>query len=67
MSLLILCRLVPSYHVSKSIGYAIRKQFYKPIHCWGQLNPESDYNIVKAEWFAQFGVSICQIEIILSI
>jgi len=58
---------LPAYHVSKAFGYAIQKQFYKPIHCWGQLTPESDYNTVKVEWFARFVVSIYQIEIILSI
>lgn len=49
--------LVPAYHVSKAIGYAIRKQFYKPIHSWSQLAHDSEYPEVKAIWFERFGES----------
>jgi len=50
MSLLILWRLVPAYHVSKAIGYANRKQFYKLIQSWSKLAPDSEYEIVKEIW-----------------
>ncbi|CAL5207173.1 unnamed protein product [Lathyrus oleraceus] len=45
--------LVPVKEVAGAINYAIRKQFYKPIHHWSALDPDT-----KADWFKLFGVSI---------
>ncbi|KAI5421571.1 hypothetical protein KIW84_045114 [Lathyrus oleraceus] len=45
--------LVPAKEVAGAINYAIRKQFYKPIHHWSALDPDT-----KADWFKLFGVSI---------
>ncbi|XP_050888966.1 pollen-specific leucine-rich repeat extensin-like protein 2 [Lathyrus oleraceus] len=46
-------RLVPAKEVAGAINYAIRKQFYKPIHHWSALDPD-----MKADWFKLFGEKV---------
>ncbi|XP_050878427.1 uncharacterized protein LOC127082225 [Lathyrus oleraceus] len=45
--------LVPAKEVAGAINYAIRKQFYKPIHHWSALDPDT-----KADWFKLFGEKV---------
>ncbi|KAI5444289.1 hypothetical protein KIW84_012789 [Lathyrus oleraceus] len=45
--------LVPAKEVAGAMNYAIRKQFYKPIHHWSALDPDT-----KADWFKLFGEKV---------
>ncbi|XP_058762805.1 uncharacterized protein LOC131636165 [Vicia villosa] len=42
--------LAPAKEVADAIKYAIRKQFFKPIHHWTELDRDT-----KADWFKWFG------------
>ncbi|XP_058758798.1 uncharacterized protein LOC131632050 [Vicia villosa] len=45
--------LAPAKEVAGAINYAIRKQFFKPIHHWSELDP-----LTKAKWFKLFAEKV---------